>query len=210
MRLSKRRIHSSGTEPDAWKSPAFSGRLPAASHVRAKLLPQRAIGKAAPPKRGRGGQWRRKQSCPNQADSAGQHVPKGFVTFAALRRAASKGAVATVQPDYAGYRFPSDVIQRAVWMYLRFTLSYREVEDLLAERGIEVSYETIRRWVRGAVFARRLRAQRAAPHRRRHLDVHPDPRQADVPLARGRCRGRSGRRAGSGHAGRGCCPQADA
>lgn len=44
--------------------------------------------------------------------------------------------------DYAGYRFPSEVIQRAVWMYLRFTLSYRDVEDLLAERGIEVSYET--------------------------------------------------------------------
>lgn len=47
-----------------------------------------------------------------------------------------------VPPDYAGYRFPSDVIQRAVWMYLRFTLSYRDVEDLLAERGIEVTYET--------------------------------------------------------------------
>ena len=50
-------------------------------------------------------------------------------------------------PSYRGYRFPVDVIQRAVWMYLRFTLSYRDVEDLLAERGIQVSYETIRRWV---------------------------------------------------------------
>ncbi len=47
--------------------------------------------------------------------------------------------------SYSGYRFPRDVIQRAVWMYLRFTLSFRDVEDLLAERGIEVSYETIRR-----------------------------------------------------------------
>ncbi|WP_342236314.1 IS6 family transposase [Inquilinus sp. OTU3971] len=75
-------------------------------------------------------------------------------------------------PDYAGYRFPSDVIQRAVWMYLRFTLSYRDVEDLLAERGIEVSHETIRRWVSafGPMIARRLRAQRPAPHRRWHLD----------------------------------------
>jgi putative transposase len=45
---------------------------------------------------------------------------------------------------YSGYRFPSDVIQRAVWMHLRFTLSYRDVEDLLAERGLEVSYDTIR------------------------------------------------------------------
>ncbi len=75
-------------------------------------------------------------------------------------------------PDYAGYRFPSDVIHRAVWMYLRFTLSYRDIEDLLAERGIEVSYEMIRRWVSafGPRIARRLRAQRPPPHRRWHLD----------------------------------------
>ncbi|HMG49919.1 MAG TPA: IS6 family transposase [Inquilinus sp.] len=75
-------------------------------------------------------------------------------------------------PCYSGYRFPSDVIQRAVWMYLRFTLSYRDVEDLLAERGLEVSYETIRRWVNafGPVISRRLRARRPAPHRRWHLD----------------------------------------
>ncbi|TSD82211.1 IS6 family transposase, partial [Mycobacterium sp. KBS0706] len=75
-------------------------------------------------------------------------------------------------PDYSGYRFPSDVIQLAVWMYLRFTLSYRDVEDLLTERGIEVSYETVRRWVSafGPVIARRLRAQRPVPHRRWHLD----------------------------------------
>ena len=50
-------------------------------------------------------------------------------------------------PTCSGYHFPRDVIQRAVWMYLRFTLSYRDVEDLLAERGIEVSYESVRRWV---------------------------------------------------------------
>ena len=49
-------------------------------------------------------------------------------------------------PTCSGYHFPRDVIQRAVWMYLRFTLSYRDVEDLLAERGIEVSYESVRRW----------------------------------------------------------------
>ncbi|WP_342239096.1 IS6 family transposase [Inquilinus sp. OTU3971] len=75
-------------------------------------------------------------------------------------------------PDYTGYRFPSDVIQRAIWMYLRFTLSYRDVEDLLAERGIEVSYETIRRWVTsfGPIIARRLRARRPPPHGRWHLD----------------------------------------
>jgi transposase-like protein len=47
-------------------------------------------------------------------------------------------------PSSSGYRFPPDVIHRAIWLYLRFTLSYQNVEDLLAERGVEVSYETIR------------------------------------------------------------------
>ena len=47
--------------------------------------------------------------------------------------------------SYPGYRFPPDIIQRAVWMYLRFTLSFRDVEELLAERGIIVSHESIRR-----------------------------------------------------------------
>jgi transposase-like protein len=49
--------------------------------------------------------------------------------------------------SYAGYRFPPEVIDQAIWLYLRFTLSLRDVEDLLAERGIAVSYETVRRWV---------------------------------------------------------------
>jgi len=47
-------------------------------------------------------------------------------------------------PSYRGYHFPADVIQRAIWMYLRFTLSNRDVEDLLADRGIQVSCETVR------------------------------------------------------------------
>ena len=49
--------------------------------------------------------------------------------------------------SYAGYRFPPEIIQQAIWLYLRFTLSLRDVEDLLAERAIGVSYETVRRWV---------------------------------------------------------------
>ena len=55
-----------------------------------------------------------------------------------------------------------DTIRHAVWLYLRFTLSFRDVEDLLAERGIEVSYETVRRWVLkfGPGFARELRRRR--------------------------------------------------
>jgi Alcohol dehydrogenase GroES-like domain/DDE domain len=47
--------------------------------------------------------------------------------------------------SYKWYRFPPEIIQQAIWLYLRFTLSFRDVEDLLAERGIIVSYETVRR-----------------------------------------------------------------
>ena len=49
--------------------------------------------------------------------------------------------------SYRRHRFPPVVIQHAVWLYLRFTLSYRDVEDLLAERGLDISYETVRSWV---------------------------------------------------------------
>jgi len=49
--------------------------------------------------------------------------------------------------SYAGYRFPPEIIHQAIWLYPRFTLSLRDVEDLLAERGIGLSYESIRRWV---------------------------------------------------------------
>ncbi len=49
--------------------------------------------------------------------------------------------------SYARHRFPPAIIRHAVWLYFRFTLSFRDVEELLAERGIAVSYETVRRWV---------------------------------------------------------------
>jgi transposase-like protein len=74
--------------------------------------------------------------------------------------------------SYARHQFPLDVIQRAVWLYLRFTLSYRDVEEVLAERGIDVTYETIRRWVLkfGPAIARNLRRLRSRPSSRWHLD----------------------------------------
>jgi putative transposase len=74
--------------------------------------------------------------------------------------------------SYARHRFPSEVICHAVWLYLRFTLSYRDVEDLLAARGLGVSYETIRRWVLkfGPAVARNLRLARHKPDDRWHLD----------------------------------------
>src|SRR5712672_3178740 len=74
--------------------------------------------------------------------------------------------------SYAGYRFPPVIIQQAIWLYLRFTLSFRDVEDLLAERGIMVSYETVRRWVNhfGPTIAAVLRKRRPKPHTIWHLD----------------------------------------
>jgi transposase-like protein len=48
--------------------------------------------------------------------------------------------------SYHRHRYPRIVIQQAIWLYFRFRLSYRDVEDMLAERGIDVSYETVRRW----------------------------------------------------------------
>jgi putative transposase len=76
------------------------------------------------------------------------------------------------QISYRRHRFPPVVIQHAVWLYLRFTLSYRDVEDLLAERGLDISYETVRSWVLkfGPVIARRLRRRRPRPSNRWHLD----------------------------------------
>ena len=74
--------------------------------------------------------------------------------------------------SYRRHRFPPQIIQHAIWLYLRFTLSYRDVEELLAERGFEISYETVRRWVQkfGPVIARRLRRRRPQPSKRWHLD----------------------------------------
>src|SRR5207244_1615033 len=73
---------------------------------------------------------------------------------------------------YRRHRFPPEIIQHAIWLYLRFTLSYRDVEELLAERGLDISYETVRRWILkfGPVIARKLRQRRPRPSDRWHLD----------------------------------------
>jgi len=73
---------------------------------------------------------------------------------------------------YRRHRFPPEIIQHAIWLYLRFTLSYRDVEELLAERELDISYETVRRWVLkfGPTIARRLRQGRPRPSDRWHLD----------------------------------------
>jgi putative transposase len=73
---------------------------------------------------------------------------------------------------YRRHRFPPEIIEHAIWLYLRFTLSYRDVEELLAERGLDISYETVRRWVLkfGPLIAQRLRRHRPRPSNRWHLD----------------------------------------
>ena len=73
---------------------------------------------------------------------------------------------------YPRYRFPPAIISHAVWLYYRFTLSFRDVEDLLAQRGITVSYESIRHWCEtfGVAYARRLRRRSGPVGDTWHLD----------------------------------------
>ncbi|WP_068313807.1 IS6 family transposase [Polycladidibacter hongkongensis] len=77
-----------------------------------------------------------------------------------------------VFPALKGYRFPRSIIGYAVWAYHRFAMSLRDVEDLLAARGIVLSYETIRDWVNkfGHYFSGRIRRDRPAPNDKWHLD----------------------------------------
>ena len=74
--------------------------------------------------------------------------------------------------SFKRHRFPPDVIRHAIWLYFRFTLSFRDVEEMLAERGIDLSYETIRCWTIkfGPQIAMNLRRKRPAPTSRWHLD----------------------------------------
>jgi putative transposase len=99
--------------------------------------------------------------------------PEGFVTaISACGLAGGSLAKGMKKISYKGYRFPAEIIQQAIWLYLRFTLSFRDVEDLLAERGITVSYETVRRWVNhfGPMIAADLRRRRPKPHTTWHFD----------------------------------------
>ncbi len=75
-------------------------------------------------------------------------------------------------PSYRGYRLPPAIISHAVWLYHRFGLSFRDVEDLLAERGVSVTYESIRQWCLtfGLDYARRLRRRRGRMGDTWHLD----------------------------------------
>jgi transposase-like protein len=73
---------------------------------------------------------------------------------------------------YTRHRFHPDVIRRAIWMYFRFNLSFRDVEELMIERGVDVSYETIRRWVDkfGSTYAKRIKSRSENPSPVWHMD----------------------------------------
>ena len=73
---------------------------------------------------------------------------------------------------YKGHRYPGEIIAHCVWLYHRFPLSFREVEELMLQRGVVVSYETIRAWCAkfGQAYANQLRRRRARPGDKWHLD----------------------------------------
>jgi hypothetical protein len=74
---------------------------------------------------------------------------------------------------YKHHRFPAEIISHAVWLYFRFCLSYRDVEELLFARGIIVTYEAIRKWCRkfGQAYANQLRRRRSQPGDKWHLEI---------------------------------------
>jgi len=76
------------------------------------------------------------------------------------------------RPTYKRYRFPIQIIQQCVWLYFRFSISFRDVELMMAERGVVVSYESIRQWCLkfGEEYAQKLRKKRGQPGDKWHLD----------------------------------------
>src|SRR6266478_5597377 len=78
----------------------------------------------------------------------------------------------TLAPNYKGFRFPPEIISHAVWLYFRFSFSFRDVEELLAQRGILVTYETVRQWCLkfGQTYANELRRRRPRCGDKWHLD----------------------------------------
>src|SRR3954464_14905952 len=78
----------------------------------------------------------------------------------------------SAKSPYAGYRFPGEIISQAVWLYFRFPLSLRHVDEILAARGIDVSHETVRQWGLkfGQAFANQIRRRLPRAGDKWHLD----------------------------------------
>ena len=75
-------------------------------------------------------------------------------------------------PSYKGFRFPVEIISHCVWLYHRFPLSFREVQEMMLARGVVVSHETVRQWCAtfGQTYANALRRRRPRPGDKWHLD----------------------------------------
>jgi putative transposase len=75
-------------------------------------------------------------------------------------------------PSYRRHRFPAEIISHCVWLYFRFSLSYRDVEEMMAKRGVVLTYETVREWCLkfGGAYAKRMRSRSPRPGDRWHLD----------------------------------------
>src|SRR5262245_53231136 len=97
-------------------------------------------------------------------------TPGGTVKL--VRDAANSPSMDPQPSPYCGYRFPPEIISYAVWLYPRFCLSFRDVEELLAERGVTVSYEAVRQWCLkfGQAVAKTLRQRRGRRGDTWHLD----------------------------------------
>src|SRR6201998_4540402 len=117
-----------------------------------------------------------------------------------------------IAPDYKGFRFPPAIISHAVWLYFRFSLSFRDVEELLAQRGMVVTYETVSQWCLkfGQTYANELRSRRPRCGDKWHLDarVFEDQRENALSLegcgSRWQRAGFGGRKAGATHPRQNC------
>jgi putative transposase len=80
--------------------------------------------------------------------------------------------VCTGAPSYEGFRYPAEIISHCVWLYYRFPLSFREVQEMMLARGVTVSHETIRQWCQkfGQTYVNGLRRRRPRPGDKWHLD----------------------------------------
>jgi putative transposase len=90
----------------------------------------------------------------------------------ARRQVGGAGLVGVEAPSYRGFRFPAEIISHCVWLYHRFPLSFREVQEMMLARGVVVSHETVRQWCAkfGQTYANALRRCRARPGDQWHLD----------------------------------------
>lgn len=86
---------------------------------------------------------------------------------------------------YKGYRFPGDIIRHCVWLYFRFSLSFRDIEEIMAERGVVLTYETVRQWCLkfGQTYANELKHRRGQTGDKWYLDEVFLPHQWEDPLS---------------------------